>query len=68
MQERADELDIYSSSTTTVFTSKAHWRWMNTSTPRPELHTDSAPMLLFASCQNSTALNRSTIPLDQESR
>ena len=67
MQERADELDLYSSSTTTVFTSKAHWRWMNTSTARqecatiltlrPELHTDSAPMLLFAGCQNSTALN-----------
>ena len=35
MQERADELDLYSSSTT-VFTSKAHWRWMNTSTARQE--------------------------------
>ena len=69
MQERADELDLYSSSTTTVLTSKAHWRWMNTSTARQEcatlslyttsrtIHTDSAPMLLFAGCQNSTALN-----------
>ena len=67
MQERADELDLYSSSTT-VFTSKAHWRWMNTSTARqecatlvctlrPELQADSVPMLLFAGCQNSTALN-----------
>ena len=27
MQERADELDLYSRSTT-VFTSKAHWRWI----------------------------------------
>ena len=69
MLERADELDLYSSSSTTVFTSKAHWRWMNTSTARqecatlslytirPELQTDIAPMLLFAGCQNSTALN-----------
>ena len=70
MLERADELDLYSSSTT-VFTSKAYWRWMNTSTARqecatlslypgtlrPELQTDIAPMLLFAGCQNSTALN-----------
>ena len=38
MQERADELDLYSSSTT-VFTSKAHWRWMNTSTARQECAT-----------------------------
>ena len=37
MQERADELDLYSSSTT-VFTSKAHWRWMNT-TARQECAT-----------------------------
>ena len=69
MLERADELDLYSSSSATVFTSKAHWRWMNTSTARqecatlslytirPELQTDIAPMLLFAGCQNSTALN-----------
>ena len=33
MLERADELDLYSSGTT-VFTSKAHWRWMSTSTAR----------------------------------
>ena len=38
MQERADELDLYSSSTT-VFTSQAHWRWMNTSTAREECAT-----------------------------
>ena len=68
MQERADELDLYSSSTT-VFTSQAHWRWMNTSTARQEcatlslyttsrtIQTDTAPMLLFAGCQNSTSLN-----------
>ena len=36
MLERADELDLYSSSTTAVFTSKAHWWWMNTSTARQE--------------------------------
>ena len=39
MLERADELDLYSSSTTAVFTSKAHWRWMNTSTARQECAT-----------------------------
>ena len=38
MLERADELDLYSSSTT-VFTSKARWRWMNTSTARQECAT-----------------------------
>ena len=38
MQERADELDLYSSSTT-VFTSQARWRWMNTSTARQECAT-----------------------------
>ena len=38
MQERADELDLDSSSTT-VFTSRAHWRWMNTSTARQECAT-----------------------------
>ena len=30
---------------------------MRYTTLRPELQTDSAPMLLFAGCQNSTALN-----------
>ena len=66
--ERADELDLYSSSTTVFTSKKAHWRWMNTTTAReecatqvctlrPELQTDIAPMLLFAGCQNSTALN-----------
>ena len=39
MQERADELDLYSSSSTTVFTSQSHWRWMNTSTARQECAT-----------------------------
>ena len=39
MLERADKLDLYSSSSTTVFTSKAHWRWMNTSTARQECAT-----------------------------
>ena len=39
MQERADELHLYSSSSTTVFTSQAHWRWMNTSTARQECAT-----------------------------
>ena len=40
MLERADELDLYSSSTTAVFTIKAHyWRWMNTSTARQECAT-----------------------------
>ena len=38
MLERADELDLYSSSTI-VFTSKPHWRWMNTSTARQECAT-----------------------------
>ena len=38
MQERADELDLYNSSIT-VFTSQAHWRWMNTSTARQECAT-----------------------------
>ena len=68
MQERADELDLYSSSSTTVFTSQAHWRWMNTSTAQQEcatlsLYTTSRTtdryhtMLLVAGCQNSTALN-----------
>ena len=40
MQEKADELGLYSSSsTTTVFTSKAHWWGMNTSTARQECAT-----------------------------
>ena len=38
MQERADELDLYSSSTT-VFTSQAHWRWMNEHSPARMRHT-----------------------------
>ena len=38
MLQRADELDLYSSSTT-VFTSKAHRRWMNSSTARQECAT-----------------------------
>ena len=38
MLQRADELDLYSSSTT-VFTSKAHRRWMNTSTAGQECAT-----------------------------
>ena len=36
MQERADELDLYSSSSTTVFTSQADRLWVNTSTARHE--------------------------------
>ena len=76
---RADELELYSSSSTTlpgkrrhqliyveVLLLFTHCRWMNTSTARQECATlslyttsrtkNTAPMLSFAGCQNSTAL------------